>query len=249
MGGRGVIRARSRHPAVTTIVLVWTILAIVSGCAKRSSEQPEPRPVGTSDPRIRTAAPHVQEWVGLWRAAIPGFRAESLYFIGSATALRGGYVQSLDSLPADEQSITFDVLGAESPDRRYKLIFDWYQSITVEEDAIEIGGEPDSAPLLLDLHRRVSNQFRFCGTPCGYHWGSWLSPTEFVLAGWQELDAKGSRLQGSLEFYSITDSTVTSYVTPPVARAAFERYRGAWESWVANRYRILKGQAISGMDP
>ena len=244
-----MIRVGYGGSTVVTIVSVWTILAIVSGCAKRSSERPEPKPVGASDPRIRTAAPFVQEWVGLWRAAIPEFRAESLYFSGSAIALRGGYVQSLDSLPSSEmQSITFGVLSAESPDHRYKLIFDWYQSITDEGGDIEIGGDPDSAPLLLDLHRRVSNQFRSCGTPCGFHWGSWLSPTDFVLAGWQELDAEGSRLQGSLEFYSITDSTVTSYVTRPVSKETFERYRGAWERWVADRYRTLKGQAISETD-
>ena len=248
MGGRGVIHVWSRS-AVTMIVSVWTLLAIVSGCAKRSSERPEPKPVGASDPRIRAAAPHVQEWVGFWRAAIPEFRAESLYFSGSATALRGGFVQSLDSLPSTEtQSITFGALGAESPDHRYKLIFDWYQSITDEGGDIEIGGEPDSAPLLLDLQRRVSNQFKSCGTPCGFHWGGWLSPREFMLAMWQELDAEGSRLQGSLEFYSITDSTVTSYVTRPVSREAFERYRGAWERWVADRYSALKGRALSGTD-
>lgn len=238
------MRSWIRGPEIAMIVALCASLGIVSGCAKRSSETGEPKPVGANDLRIRTAAPILQDWVGLWRAAIPEFRAESLYFAGSAVALRGGYVQSLDSLPAGEiRLITSEVLSAESPDHRYKLIFDWYQSITEEEGAIEIGGEPDSAPLLLDLRRRVSNQFRSCGTPCGFHWGAWLGPTEFVLAGWQELDAAGSRLQGSLEFYSITDSTMTSYITRSVSRQAFERYREAWEGWVATRYATLKRQA------
>jgi hypothetical protein len=170
---------------------------------------------------------------------MPGFRPESLYFAGTGPALRRGYVQPLGNMdpPGEEASATFEVLSAESPDGRYKLVFDWYQRVSEEEGEIEIGGDADSAPLLLDRREQTSNAFAFCGTPCGFHWGAWISPTKFVLAGWQELEAAGSRLRGTLDFYSIPDSTVASYVTRPVSSGVFSRYREAWEGWVAERYR------------
>lgn len=190
-------------------------------------------------------APVLSEWIGLWQAAIPGFRPESLYFGGRTGALRGGYVQPVKNVfpPSKDQVATFEVLSADSPDRRYKLVFDWYQHVGESEGEIDIGGEPDSAPLLLDLRDGVSNQFASCGTPCGFHWGAWVSPSRFVLGRWHELDPEGSRFRGSLDVYSIPDSTVVSYYTRPVTAGEFSRYKEAWERWVGSRYRALKRRA------
>jgi hypothetical protein len=188
--------------------------------------------------------PILTEWVGLWQAAIPGFRAESLYFGGQAGALRG-YVQPVRNVfpPRGDQEATFAVMSADSPDRRYKLVFDWYQHVGVSDGEFDIGGEPDSAPLLLDLRGGVSNQFASCGTPCGFHWGAWISSTKFVLCGWTELDSEQHRFRGSLDIYSIPDSTAVSYVTRPVTAAEFSRYHDAWENWIRARYQALKRQA------
>ena len=108
------------------------------------------------------------------------------------------------------------------------------------EGEIETGGEPDSAPLLLDLQFGTSNQFETCGTPCAFDWGTWLSPTSFALGGWQDADDYGQWKQGRLWIYSIPESTETSYVTRIISAEKFANYRAAWEAWVAARYRALK---------
>jgi hypothetical protein len=146
--------------------------------------------------------------------------------------------------PDEEASATFDILSADSPDGRFKLVFDSYQRVSEEDGEMEIGGEPDSSPLLLDMRDSVSNAFAFCGTPCGFHWGTWISSAKFVLAGWTELDAAGHRLRGTLNVYSILDSTVTSYLTREVSSDEFSRYRAAWEASVAERYHALKLHAV-----
>jgi hypothetical protein len=210
------------------------------------SKKPTPKPVGSSDPRIREIAALITDWTHLWQAAIPRFQPESLYFAGTGSALRGGYVQPLGNVypNKEEGDATFEILSANSPDGRYKLVFDWYQTVEEEEGEVGIGGEPDSAPLLLDLREGVSNQFTTCGTPCGFHWGAWISPTRFVLGGWQEIDAAGSLLRGNLSIYSISDSCETFYLTRPVTADEYSRYRGAWEAWVTARFHALKLHAV-----
>ena len=136
-----------------------------------------------------------------------------------------------------------EVLSANSPDQRYKLVFDGYQSVSEEDGELSIGGDVDSAPLLIDLRDSVSNRFESCGTPCGYDWGVWLSSDRFALGGWSELDAAGSRFQGTLGIYSIPDSTVAMYETKPVSSEAYAAYRSAWEKWMGGRYWAKKRQA------
>jgi len=207
---------------------------------RTSPSHPTAPQVGKSDSLINAIAPKVRAWAAMWGKAAPGFVPESLFFAGSAPALRKGYIQPLKNIyPPTEEGPTFKVLGADSPDGRYKLVFDWYQHIGEDSGEIEIGEEADSAPLLLDFQRGISNHFEGCGTPCGYHWGVWLSPTSFVLAGWVEGDAAGKWKQGKITIYSIGDSTATTYVTRFVPLEAYARYRDAWGDWVSTRYRAL----------
>jgi hypothetical protein len=147
--------------------------------------------------------------------------------------------KNLDPAPPEEEAV-FDVLSASSPTGRYKLVFDWYQEINQGDGVIDIGGEPDSAPLLMDLRLGLSNQFESCGTPCGYHWGCWIDSTRFALAGWEELDARGDTLRGFLGIYSIGDSTEVRYVTRSVRKDTYEKYDAAWHEWVGGRYRIWR---------
>jgi hypothetical protein len=150
-----------------------------------------------------------------------------------------------DVYPSKERGdATFEVLSADSPDGRYKLVFDGYQYIGEEDGEISIGGEPDSAPLLLDLRQGTSTRLAECGTVCGFHWGSWISPTRFILAGWHEIDPKRTRHQGTLRIYSIRDSAVTFYLTREVSSEEFSKYQAAWEAWVAERYHALKLHAV-----
>src|SRR6185503_8014620 len=118
--------------------------------------------------------------------------------------------------------------------------FDGYQCVEMNGDHVEIGGEPDTAPLLLDLDRKVSTRFDFCGPgSCTHHWGAWISPATFVLTG-TENDERYMGIRGRVQVYSLRDSTVTTYVTRPLHSTRAAAYRSAWESWVAMRYHATK---------
>ena len=116
-----------------------------------------------------------------------------------------------DFIPSNspEQEAVFAVLSATSPNDRYKLVFDWYQAIEESPGSIDIGGEPDSAPLLIDLRLGISNRFEFCGTPCGYDWGCWIDSTRFALAGWSDEEIAGlaSQLERLREDFAAVAST------------------------------------------
>jgi hypothetical protein len=168
--------------------------------------------------------------------------ADSLRLVGVSPALRGGHDQPLSDFESlsQEEAAAFEVLTARSPDGRYRLIFDRCQTISEEDGAVEISGEPDSAPLLIDERRRLAHTFEFCGTPCGYDWGCWVDSTRFALGGWAEVDAARDSMTGVLGVYSLADSSVARYVSRPVSSEAYARYREAWRAWVTDRYRAWK---------
>ena len=237
------------------VLCATALVTIPLGCSKRKEppsggvvgETPPPppgKPVGQNDPRVNAAVAKLAEWVAMWRAADPTFRPESLYFAGARAAFRDGYIQPIRDFdaPSAEEAPTMEALAADSPDRRYKLVFDHYQEITEDHGDIDISGEPDSAPLLLDRKRGISNRFEFCGTPCGFFWGAWLSPTSFVLAGWQEAEPTSHWTRGQVTIYSIPDSTSATYVTRATSSAGFEHYREAWVHWVTPRYRAFQAK-------
>jgi len=205
---------------------------------------PQPRgpQVGKTDSLMNVAAPRLSRWARMWQTSLPGFQPDSLYREAVHSALRGGYVQPLKNMypPDPDHRSVFSVLSAMSPDGRYKLVFDWYQYVGERDGEVVTGGEPDSAPLLLDLRFGTSNQFETCGTPCAFDWGTWLTSTTFALGGWESVDDYGQWRQGRLSIFSIPDSTETSYVTRIISAEKFGKYRAAWEAWVAARYRALK---------
>jgi len=202
--------------------------------------QPPGSPIGNGDSLIQSIKPRLTPWVAMWKQALPGFAAESLFRIGEAPAFRGGVTQPLRNVypPTDEnQNVVFHVLGEDSPDGRHRLIFDCYQYVGDDAGEIETGGDVDSAPLLLDRSRGTSTQFDFCGPLCGFDWGAWISSKAFVLGGSAGDDAGGPWRQGSLKIYSLHDSTVVTYVTRFASSEETARYRSAWRSWLAPRYR------------
>jgi hypothetical protein len=241
---------------VICILSAVALLAASPGCSKRKEassgspavvEAPPPPPgdpVGHKDARLNAAAPNLAEWVTMWRAADPRFQPDSLYFAGESAAFRGGYVQPLNDFdpPSPEGASIMDVLAADSPDDRYKLVFDHYQGITDDDGDVDIAGDADSAPLLLDRNQGISNRFEFCGPSCGFHWGAWLSPTSFVLAGWEEPGPTQRWTRGRVTIYSIPDSSSASYVTRAMSAEDFDRYRSAWKQWVVARYHAYKAK-------
>jgi len=201
----------------------------------------EGTPVGKSDSLINAIGPKLRPWVVLWRHAIP-FAPESLIRVGVGPAFRAGTVQPLKGVdpPPKESAAAFRILSARSPDGRYNLIFDRYQCVLESDGEIDIGGDADSAPLLLDLRHRTATQFETCGPgSCAFHWGVWVSPTRFALAG-TENDEKYMGIRGRIQVFSIPDSTVTTYLTRPVHSSRSAIYQSAWESWVRGNYRAMK---------
>ena len=245
-----------RHLRASPWILITVLAVLAPGCSDRkpreipkageSSRLPdvlsyEGTTVGASDPLIRSIAPTLRPWVVMWRHAMPAFQPESLIRAGVEPAFRG-YVQPLKNVypPPKESAAAFRILSARSPDGRYKLIFDWYQCVLEDAGEIEIGGDADSAPLLLDTKRGLSNQLETCGPgSCAFHWGAWISPTRFILTGTQS-DEKHMGVRGRVQVFSIPDSTVTTYLTRPVHSSRSAVYQAAWESWVRSSYRALK---------
>ncbi len=232
------------HRLALAILLITTGAGLGAGCSRRSAERPaSPAAADTlANGLPRAMVPALSAWTAMWQAAIPGFTPESLAGGTWSPALRGGDVQPLKNFypAAPEEQATFEVLSALSPNGRYRLVFDWYQEIVEEEGGIEIGGEPDSAPLLLDLRLGSSNVFEFCGTYCGYDWGCWMDSTRFALAGWSEATEGSESYSGFLGLYSLADSSQQSFITRPVSKDGYEKYRAAWEAWVKDRYRTWK---------
>ena len=175
------------------------------------------------------------------QSAIRGFAVDSLIREGRTPAFGRAFVQPLKNVypGPPELEATFEVLSASSPNGRYKLIFDWYQAIDEDEGNVTIGGEPDSAPLLLDLRLAFSNQFESCGTDCAYHWGCWIDSTRFALAGLELVNSQGD-FRGFMGIYSLAESTEVRYVTRLIPKDGYGGYNAAWHEWVSGRYWTWK---------
>lgn len=250
-----------RARAFVALALLALLLAIAAGCARKSDEltatadstatgemttvhpappQPAGLQVGRSDPILNAAAPQLGVWESMWEAALPGFRVDSTWKadIQRWTLTRRRIGRDLQGLEA-ETELAHRLLGSRSPDGRYILDVDSYQIAVVSGDTLGMGGEPNSQPLLLDLADSTESVLQFCGPGCGFHWGTWLSPTRFVLGGWQHADDHGQWYQGSLAIYSIRDLTVRRYETRIVPARDYALYHAAWKRWLLGRYHRL----------
>jgi hypothetical protein len=240
--------AQRWHAAVQLLLVL-----VLFGCSRRETKSPieavHPPPaqpsgtqIGKTDSLMNATVPGLSEWVVMWRAALPGFAVDSLW-AGSRGRWRPISVGEGDGFTEAREGpddVTFELLVLPSPDGEHLLYVDHYQAIEADGDIIEVGGEPDSEPALIDRRRNTVAILRSCGTVCGFHWGTWLSPTTFALGGWQDADAYSQWKQGTLSIYSIPDSTVTTYLTRVVSAKDYGQYVSAWESWLLKRYRALR---------
>ena len=205
-----------------------------------SPPQPRGSQVGRRDPVLNAAAQDLEAWAAMWRAALPGFQVDSTWSTGVErwVPARRTLGRDVDHLEMTGD-LAYALLAFKSPDGRYVLDVDWYQIIAPAGDSLEVGGDADSQPVLVDRGARTESVLQFCGTACGFHWGRWLSPTRFAIGGWQVADDYSQWLQGSLLIYSIRDSTVRRYETRIVSAADYARYEAAWKRWLLRRYRAL----------
>lgn len=207
--------------------------------------------IGSRDSLVRVLAPRLREWIGFWRAADPALRLDSLRagrwapfaieWDRESFSIAGITVPA-ESLPADQRDEQgLRALTIVAPGARLALLIDRYQSVEESENGVEIGGEPDSAPMLVERATGRTDTFEFTGTGGGYHWGAWLDSSRFVIAGWAEANSEASSMYGTLELYDLGRGLKKPYYLPAIDAAAFGRYRGAWESWVAARYHAAYG--------
>jgi hypothetical protein len=213
-----------------------------AAAASRVPAQPMGPQVGRSDPVLNAAGPALRDWVTMWQAALPGFAVDSTWKVGierwkPTHRLIERNLEQLES----ETELAYRLLTMRSPDGRYILNVDSYQVAFAKDDTLEMGGEPDSQPLLMDLADSTEAVLQFCGPGCGYHWGAWLSSSRFALGGWQVVDDYGHWYQGSLAIYSIRDLDVRRYETRVVPAGDYIRYQAAWKRWLLGRYHRLPG--------
>lgn len=188
--------------------------------------------IGPRDSLMRAIAAPLGEWVRLWQAARPEFAVDSLRFVAWSP-----FHPQPDAAPwefpgpSDEEGLA--ALVVPSPGGRYRLLIDRYQAIV----GGEIGGEPDSAPVLLDTGTGHTFTFEFCGTPCGFHWAAWVDSTRFVLGGWSEADSRRERSYGKLGYYDLRHGLAATYLVPLFSPEEYGRYMAAWQDWVRKRSR------------
>ena len=234
----------------TTIIVV---LVLCAGCGRREKSA-EPDSIGAvvpGDAPNQAIEAELEEWVAMWRSAIPGFTMDSLQ-TGVRRKWQPESVQSLGeglTHKYDDGDLTFRILGVHSPDGRRILDIDSYQEIYSAEGNVNVGGEPDSRSVLLDREARTETVLWSSGTLAGAHWGHWLSPDRFALAGWQEDWQDAQRRQGWLLVYDLRDSTVTDYETRWVTTADFERYSTAWGTIPAPDGKVVWAEINLGTSP
>ena len=258
-------------PGVLALAALLATLAL-AGCAPKSDElavasadstamaeamaasypappQPAGPQVGRGDPILNEAAPYLRDWVTMWQAALPGFRVDSTFKadIQRWTPKQRRIDRNLGQREV-ETELAFQIMSSRSPDGRYILDVDAFQVAFPMGDTLEMGGEPDSQPVLIDLADSTEAVLQFCGPGCGFHWGTWISSSRFALGGWQQADDHAQWFQGSLAIYSIRDLTVRRYETRIIPANAYAHYRTAWKRWLLGRYQKMPNgpQARSG---
>jgi hypothetical protein len=207
---------------------------MLAGCGRREERQTTVAPPRTQgDSLIHAIAPELEEWVAMWRAAMPKFKADSLWALP-----RYRWTPVAESGFEDPDSLGRNLYGVWSPDGTRCLVIDSHLWFRINGDAIEAGGAKESRPRLVDHRTQTGVSVALCESSCGYHWASWLSGTRFVLAGWQDSESGGK--QGTLFVYDLGDSMVTPYTTRVVSAADYPRYFVAWKRWLHGFIRDYK---------
>ena len=196
--------------------------------------------VGRGDTLLNGAAAALGPWVEMWRQAMPGFALDSLRRDAARRGLRDGTVQPLGDFAAMGSRDSLGVFRIDSPDGRYTVVLDRYQGIIDAGGVIGIGGNVDSAPVLLDRAHGTANTFAFCGPACAFEWGAWVDASRFVIAGSVHAGPGAASAAGYVEVVSIADSSRVRYWTRPLADDELKGWRMAWGMWVTSRYREIE---------
>ena len=196
--------------------------------------------VGRGDTLIQASAAALAPWVEMWQQALPEFAVDSLHRAAAGPALKGGTLQTLRQFTSMGSRDSLGVFRVDSPARRYTLVIDRYQGIIDAGGVIGIGGNVDSAPVLIDRVRRTANTFASCGPACAFEWGAWVDTSRFAIAGSVNAVPGGASAAGYVDLVSIADSTQVRYWTRPLTADELKSWRMAWGMWVTHRYRDIE---------
>ncbi len=184
----------------------------------------------------------------MWRAAIPGFRLDSLWRTGRESwrpiLVNGAPGAAPDedlASPPWEDAATAAAFTVTSPNGRFDLEIDTYQAIVEYGDELEIGGEPDTRAAIFDRQTRTESVLS-----CGERWpaatGAAGSTTIFALGGWERFGLRAMEARLAPPVFPAR-FVLTTYVAPTVADTVYVRYEARWHTWIERRYWAAKRRA------
>lgn len=240
-------RAGRVVPSFRALALIAACASLVAGCGRRVAEHaPAQAEADTlSNGLPRALVPKLEDWVAVWRHAIPGFTAESLTCVsrGPFQFQSGQAGEAMEYLKRARHKA---LLLARSPDSTHVLDFDRYLDFDDSEGGHGIQREPDSSPALLDLGSDSLWIVDFCGTSCAYDGGSWVDSSRFVLTG---CTRSGDQLegpwQGFLQIYDLRTRQCGNWLSRTVDDEPFALYQAASESALLARITRTSSQAAS----
>jgi hypothetical protein len=163
-------------------------------------------------------APHLEDWLALWRHAMPAVSADSLRLVA-----RGPFtLKDIHHFNPEgrEERAQLRVFGVTSPDSTRVVNPDAYLVVTRTDNGVDVAGEPDSKPVLIDLKTKSVATLEFCGTGCGYDGAFWLDPLRFALTGSLVVNDSTMIRCGRVLLYDLGAGTLSEYRLPPLADAA-----------------------------
>jgi hypothetical protein len=220
---------RSRVGITAAILVAAALVSLLAGCSRRAPERPHSEaPSDTlANGLPRALEPQLVAWVQVWRSAIPGFVADSLVREGSAP-FRFDYAWAGAGRPTDDIRARARI-NVLSPDSTRSLDFDMYLDFDGDESGtIQLGREPDSAPILADFRSDTLWGVAVCGTPCGYDGAYWADSERLALTGYTESGpGAGGPWRGFLDIYDLRTRIKARWVTRLVDGPEYAQYAAA----------------------
>ncbi len=237
--------------ALPAALLALAVLA--PGCARRPAPDKAAAADSLANGLPRALVPVLDAWVRTWDPALPGFAPESLARV-SRVPFRFDSPQAGGGLAWRPDVRARALIVVLSPDSAHAVDYDRYLSFDAEGGSLDVGREPDSAPMFFDYAGDTLWTIDFCGTTCFYDGAYWIDAGRFALTGATRTgdDANGP-WQPFLDVHDLRTHARTRWLARTVDDEAFARYQRAYDALLRARLReaLQGGQATTstGMGP
>ncbi len=214
-------------------VFLTTGIGAMTGCARRVPPPAEDSPgLAGADSLLAAHAPILEEWVQLWRRAIPSFGLDSM----RAGPLHPFDLSAIGVVPLDSSGFhrpAREGLYVWSPDSTWAVDPNYYMDVGPDG---EPGFEPDAGVALIHRRDRVWRSLAFSGTPARWDDVFWLDSSRFLVAGWKESPQRPWRWRPTLDLWDLGARRIRGYWGPWVNERARGAYEAAFDSaFVAKR--------------